>query len=612
MLLVMLIGTGSLGAQNTGPEGFAAVNAMGQNGTTGGAGGATVTVTGTAEFLDYIFRLEPYIIQVADTIELASMAPFRSHKTVVGLGDRGVITGSGLNLSSVSNIILRNLLIENSNDDAINIQEGAHHIWVDHCDLRSSFDGLLDIKRGADYITVSWNHFSQHDKTSLIGHSDNNGAQDSGHFHISYHHNWFEGTTQRHPRIRFSALSHIYNNFYDNLGSYGVGSTMDAEVLVEGNYFLNVDDPTLVGVAASGPGDLVERDNIYDNCLNGPQTRGTVPEPPYAYQADAAADIPALVSGGAGRAGYRPPNSWAVYDASVLPEDNNPPYLPENEVNPPDTAVRVLEDPDIPGNKLISFLTPDANRIMFGNNWAIDPARGATIAFRTRPVDPALYQRTIEVEFRDGILRERLFVLPGGVVELDRADVSATLPGNPDGWHTYRITYQNGTSVVYLDEDPVPFLSGASTSTNSTNDLRFGDGSDGNTYGFYLDWFIYDTSGAYAPGERLIPDSLFVDHPVVAIGGGENPVSGDFFLAQNYPNPFNPGTTISFQLPRGLHTTLTIYNSLGQVVAVLADQFLSAGRHRFVFDGDRHTSGIYFYRLRAGDFWQTRKMMLIK
>ncbi len=498
-------------AQGNHPDGFAAENALGQNGTTGGAGGTAVTVTTTADFLDYIFRTEPFIIHVADTIELASMAPFRSNKTVIGVADKGVITGSGLNLSSVSNIILRNLLIENSNDDAINIQEGSHHIWVDHCDLRSSFDGLLDIKRGSDYVTVSWNTFSNHDKTSLIGHDDNNAAQDSGKFHVTYHHNWFNDTVQRHPRVRFSALAHIYNNYYVG-NNYGVGSTMDANVLVESNYFLNVDNPTLVNVGVSAQGDLAERNNIFDNCVNAPETRGDVPEPPYAFTPDATADVPAIVQAGAGRAGFvSPGQQWQVYDASVLPADNLPPYLEDNVVTPPDTTVWVVDDPEIPGNKLLEFKTPGANRIMYGLDWNMNPVDGATVAFRVKPIDPMAYDRIFEVEYRDGALRERLFLLPGGVVELDRADVTAQLPSETDGWHTYRITYQNGTSTVYVDEEPVPFLSGITASANSTNDLRFGDGSDGNTYGFYLDWIVFDTTGTYSPGESNIPDGLHVD-----------------------------------------------------------------------------------------------------
>ncbi|NIT59346.1 MAG: pectate lyase, partial [Aliifodinibius sp.] len=129
------------------------------------------------------------------------------------------------------NIIIRNLLFRNSVDDAINVQESAHHIWIDHCDLTNAYDGLIDIKRGSEYITVSWNKFYNHQKTCLLGHSDNNAAQDSTHLLVTYHHNWFNGTNSRHPRVRFSGLTHVYNNYY-YFNSYGIASTMNAEVLV--------------------------------------------------------------------------------------------------------------------------------------------------------------------------------------------------------------------------------------------------------------------------------------------------------------------------------------------------------------------------------------------
>jgi pectate lyase len=195
------------------PEGFASVSALGLNGTTGGTGGNIVTVTNVADFVNYAWDTEPLIIQVADTIELTSMVGINSNKTIIGVGDQGVINGGGFHISNKSNIIIRNLLFRNSLDDAINIQESSHHIWIDHCDLTNAYDGLIDIKRGSDYITVSWNKFYNHQKTCLLGHSDNNGAQDSTHLLVTYHHNWFNGTNSRHPRVRFSGLTHVYNNF---------------------------------------------------------------------------------------------------------------------------------------------------------------------------------------------------------------------------------------------------------------------------------------------------------------------------------------------------------------------------------------------------------------
>lgn len=83
-------------------------------------------------------------------------------------------------------------------------------------------------------------------------------------------------------------------------------------------------------------------------------------------------------------------------------------------------------------------------------------------------------------------------------------------------------------------------------------------------------------------------------------------------LLQNYPNPFNPITTISFELPESNLVKLTVYNILGQRVKELVNKELSAGHHKFQFDGSAFASGVYFYRLSAGDFNSTKKMIIIK
>src|SRR5205823_443949 len=102
-------------------------------------------------------------------------------------------------------------------------------------------------------------------------------TSDTGFLKITVHHNWFNGTESRHPRVRFGQV-HVLNNYYTNNVTYGVASTEEADVLVEGNYFSNVQFPCLVGYAESGPGDLVERNNIYANS-GVPQTRGLAFEP---------------------------------------------------------------------------------------------------------------------------------------------------------------------------------------------------------------------------------------------------------------------------------------------------------------------------------------------
>jgi photosystem II stability/assembly factor-like uncharacterized protein len=85
-----------------------------------------------------------------------------------------------------------------------------------------------------------------------------------------------------------------------------------------------------------------------------------------------------------------------------------------------------------------------------------------------------------------------------------------------------------------------------------------------------------------------------------------------FYLDQNYPNPFNPSTKISWQSPAGSWQTLKVYNVLGNEIATLIDEYKPAGSYEITFDASALTSGVYFYRLQAGSFVQTRKMILMK
>src|SRR5690606_23051899 len=86
----------------------------------------------------------------------------------------------------------------------------------------------------------------------------------------------------------------------------------------------------------------------------------------------------------------------------------------------------------------------------------------------------------------------------------------------------------------------------------------------------------------------------------------------DFVLFQNYPNPFNPSTKISWQSPVGSWHTLNVFDMLGNEVITLVDEFKPAGTYSVQFKIEDLTSGVYFYRLQAGDFVQTKRMLFIK
>jgi pectate lyase len=177
----------------------------------------------------------------------------------------------------------------------------SHHVWIDHNDFSNGFDGLVDIKRGSDFVTVSWNHFHHHAKTCLLGHDDNNGPQDIGRLRVTYHHNWFDNTSQRNPRVRFAEPVHVFNNYFIHNSDYGVASAENAGIVVEGNYFENVEEPTVT--SKFGTGRLVARNNIFAGEEAGqPETNGTVIEPGtyYSYTVDNPANVPAIIQNGAG------------------------------------------------------------------------------------------------------------------------------------------------------------------------------------------------------------------------------------------------------------------------------------------------------------------------
>lgn len=278
------------------PVGWASMN----GGTSGGSGGTTVDVSNASQLTDYAARSGRYVIRVTGSISLSSMTKVTSDKTIIGVGASGRITGSGLNVSNAHNVIIRNLTFTGSNDDAINVQYSTN-VWIDHNDLSNGYDGLTDIKRASDYVTVSWNHYHDHNKTALLGHSDDNSSEDLGHLRVTYVHNWFDGTTQRHPRVRFGNPVHVVNNYYGGVTAYGVASTCNAGVLVQNNYFENVSHPTVIQTGDSPEGDI----RLSGNYLTGsgtPEERNasSVANVPYSYSADSASSVKSIVTSGAG------------------------------------------------------------------------------------------------------------------------------------------------------------------------------------------------------------------------------------------------------------------------------------------------------------------------
>ena len=107
-------------------------------------------------------------------------------------------------------------------------------------------------------------------------------------------------------------------------------------------------------------------------------------------------------------------------------------------------------------------------------------------------------------------------------------------------------------------------------------------------------------------------EALCPETPTTSVRTMDSSIPGSYALQQNYPNPFNPSTTIEFSLRRSSYVTLNVYNTLGEEVATLASEVLSVGSYSVEWDASGVSSGIYFYRLQAGEFVETKKLVLVK
>ncbi|OAH16488.1 pectinesterase family protein [Streptomyces jeddahensis] len=286
------------------PHGFASLD----GGTTGGAGGKVVTVTDQASLVKYAGAEEPYIIRVAGSIDVepfGSDIVVTSNKTIVGVGTSGEIVHGELHLNpGTSNVIIRNLTIRDSyvegdwdgkttDFDAIQM-DTVDHVWIDHNRFTHMGDGLLDVRKDSQYITVSNNRFDNHNKAFGIGWTDNVKTQ------ITIDHNWFSGTKQRNPSADNCAYAHLYNNYLsaqvadgDPVWSYGNWSRGRTKMVIENSYYEDVQHP----YQADATAELVQRGSILKNTTGRHDEWGTAFDPRdfYDYRLDPAEAVPALV-----------------------------------------------------------------------------------------------------------------------------------------------------------------------------------------------------------------------------------------------------------------------------------------------------------------------------
>lgn len=181
--------------------------------------------------------------------------------TFEGVGDDATVYGFGFLLREAESVEFRNFAIMRCLDDAMSLDTKNFHVWIHNMDLfygkkgsaadQAKGDGTVDIKGDSKYVTVAYNRFWDNGKASMCGMKSETGEN-----WITYHHNWFDHSDSRMARVRTMSV-HMYNNYYQHCDVYGIGATSGSSVFMESNYFDAVKRPimsSLQGTDAKGDG----------------------------------------------------------------------------------------------------------------------------------------------------------------------------------------------------------------------------------------------------------------------------------------------------------------------------------------------------------------------
>lgn len=303
----------------------------------------------------------------------------KMNMTFEGVGDDATVYGFGFLLRNATSVEFRNLAIMRCLDDAMSLDTDNSHVWIHNMDFfygkkggaadQAKGDGTVDIKANSQYITVAYNRFWDNGKASMCGMKTESGPN-----YITYHHNWFDHSDSRMARIRTMSV-HMYNNYYLHNDVYGVGATMGSSVFMESNYFDATKRPIMSskqGTDAKGDGTFSGENgglikaygNVFankpDNFSYVPYAENntsfdayevsdpseqvptsvktlvggtsydnfdTNPSLMYAYAADKAADVPAIVEGfyGAGRLNHGDID-FVIPDETVVTNGHQQPW----------------------------------------------------------------------------------------------------------------------------------------------------------------------------------------------------------------------------------------------------------------------------------------------
>ena len=172
--------------------------------------------------------------------------------TIEGVGNDATFHGFGILVRNCRYVELRNLGVMMHPEDGISFDTDNEHLWGHNLDIfygenkggdKAKGDGSFDVK-GTLYATVSANHYWDSGKCNLNSNKDEVD-------YVTYHHNWFDHSDSRHPRVRVSKHLHVFNNYYDGNSKYGVGATTASCIFVEKNYFRHCKYPMLISKQGS-------------------------------------------------------------------------------------------------------------------------------------------------------------------------------------------------------------------------------------------------------------------------------------------------------------------------------------------------------------------------
>ena len=266
--------------------------------------------------------------------------------TIEGVGEDAAVQGFGFLVRNSGNVEFRNFAVMAFMDDGVSLDTKNCNIWVHNMDIfygstggdsdQAKGDGSVDIKGASTNVTVSYVHFWDSGKCSLCGMSD------SAEFLVTYHHNWFDHSDSRHPRIRVASV-HIYNNYFDGNAKYGVGTTKGSSAFVEANYYRNCKNPmmsSMQGTDALGQGTFSGENGgmikAYNNITVGASSliyansdAGTAKADAVSFDAYLASSreetVPSSYKTVAGATTYNNFDTSSAYDLGVAEEDIDDP-----------------------------------------------------------------------------------------------------------------------------------------------------------------------------------------------------------------------------------------------------------------------------------------------